>query len=140
MADTERSVRLARTAKGRFRATNVRGGTIDLGEGADADFTPVELLLVALAGCSAIDIDHITGKRAEPESFDVDARADKIRDEHGNRLTDIRLRFDPVFPEGPEGDAARAVLARAVAQSHDRLCTTTRTVEVGTPVNSQPLA
>src|SRR4051812_28416548 len=113
MADeTERSIALTRTGKARFRATNVRGGTLELGEGDDADFTPVELLLVALAGCSAIDIDYLTGKRVEPDSFQVAARADKIRDELGNRLTDIRVDFDVTFPLGPDGDAARAKLPR----------------------------
>ena len=38
------------------------------------------------------------------------------------------------FPEGAEGDAARAALPRSLQQSHDRLCTVSRTVELGTPV------
>jgi uncharacterized OsmC-like protein len=134
--DTERSVELARTGKARFRATNVRGGTLDFGEGDDRQFTPVELLLAAIAGCSAIDVDYLVGKRVETESFDVSIRADKIRDDLGNRLTDIRVTFDLTFPEGPDGDRARETLPRAVAQSHDRLCTVTRTVVVGTPVES----
>jgi putative redox protein len=133
--DTERSIALARTGKARFRATNVRGGTLDFGEGADADFTPVELLLVAIAGCSAIDVDYLTGKRIDPETFTVAARADKIRDELGNRLTDIRVSFDVTFPAGPDGDRATEILPRSIDQSHDRLCTVTRTVVVGTPVN-----
>jgi putative redox protein len=134
--DTERSVELTRTGKGRFRATNVRGRTLDFGEGADDHFTPIELLLAAIAGCSAIDVDHLVGKRVDPESFDVSIRADKIRDDLGNRLTDIRVTFDVGFPEGADGVAARERLPWAVAQSHDRLCTVTRTVIVGTPVES----
>jgi putative redox protein len=134
--ETERSVELARTGKARFRASNVRGGTLDFGEGNDDDFTPVELLLAAIAGCSAIDVDYLVGKRVDPESFDVSIRADKIRDELGNRLTDIRVTFDVTFPEGADGDRAKESLPRAVAQSHDRLCTVTRTIVVGTPVES----
>lgn len=38
------------------------------------------------------------------------------------------------FPDGEAGDAARAVLPKAVAESHDRLCTVGRTVELPTPV------
>src|SRR4051794_22041818 len=128
--DTERSIALTRTGKARFRATNARGGTLDFGEGDDVDFTPVELLLVAIAGCSAIDVDYLTGKRVEPTSFDVAARADKIRDELGNRLTDIRIAFDVSFPPGADGDEALAKVPRAAAQSHDRLCTVTRTIVV----------
>jgi putative redox protein len=133
---TARSVELTRIGKARFRATNVRGGTLDLGEGRDDDFTPAELLLVAIAGCSSIDVDHLVGKRVDPESFDVSIRADKIRDDLGNRLTGIRMTFDVTFPEGADGDRAKESLPRAVAQSHDRLCTVTRTVIVGTPVDS----
>ncbi|MCW2749839.1 MAG: oxidoreductase [Aeromicrobium sp.] len=133
--NTERSVTLSRTGKARFRATNVRGGTLEFGEGDDTDFTPVELLLVAIAGCSAIDVDYLTGKRVDPETFTVAARADKIRDDLGNRLTDIGVTFDVTFPASPEGDRAREILPRSIAQSHDRLCTVTRTVVVGTPVD-----
>jgi putative redox protein len=136
MTDTERSVELTRTAKAKFRVTNSRGTTLDLGEGDDPDFTPVELLLAGIAGCSAIDVDYLVGKRVDPETFDVSIRADKIRDELGNRLADIRVTFDVTFPEGADGDAAKDKLPRAVAQSHDRLCTVTRTVVVGTPVEA----
>src|SRR4051794_34877440 len=108
--DSERSIALTRTGKARFRATNVRGGSLELGEGSDTDFTPVELLLVAIAGCSAIDVDYLTGKRVEPVSFEVAARADKIRDELGNRLIDIRIAFDVAFPPGPDGERATEIL------------------------------
>ena len=35
------------------------------------------------------------------------------------------------------GDAARAVLPDAVRRSHDRLCTVSRTIELGIPVTSR---
>ena len=57
-----------------------------------------------------------------------------MRDEQGNHLTGLRLTFDVRFPEGPEGDAARAVLTRAIEQSRDRLCTVSRTVQLGADV------
>ena len=47
--------------------------------GGGADFTPTELLLVAVAGCTAIDVDILTSRRAEPDRFQVDAEADKMR-------------------------------------------------------------
>ena len=120
--------------EGRYKATNARGGVLPVGSGGDPDFTPVELLLAALAGCSAIDVDLITGKRAGAVSFDVVAEGHKIRDDQGNRLTDLRLTFDVRFPEGEDGDRAREVLARSIAQSRDRLCTVGRTVQVGAPI------
>jgi len=38
------------------------------------------------------------------------------------------------FPEGEDGDEARELLPDAVRKSHDRLCTVSRTVELGTPI------
>ncbi len=72
--DTLRSLDLTRLEKGRYRVTNSRGGSIEIGQGTASElFSPVELLLAAIAGCGAIDVDFITAKRAEPERFDVRA-------------------------------------------------------------------
>jgi putative redox protein len=120
-ADRRRRVEVTRTGPLRLRATNSRGTTLDLGSGDSPDFTPVELLLVALAGCSAVDVDAITGKRSEPAQFDVVAEADKVRDGDGNHLTGMTLDFQVSFPDTDEGRAAEAVLARSVVMSHDRL-------------------
>jgi len=133
-SDSLRTVELTRTGKAHYRATNVRGGVLSIGSGEDTDFTPVELLLAAIAGCSAIDVDLITGKRAEPDRLDVHSSGEKIRDEHGNRMTNLRLVFDVAFPEGEEGDAARGVLQSAIEKSRDRLCTVSRTLAVESPV------
>ena len=133
-SDNLRTVELTRTGKAHYRATNVRGGVLPIGSGHDPDFTPVELLLAAIAGCSAIDVDLITGKRAQPDRLDVHASGEKIRDEHGNRMTNLRLVFDVAFPEGEEGDAARDVLQSAIEKSRDRLCTVSRTLAVESPV------
>lgn len=134
-----RSVEVTRLGPGRWRATNPRGGEIDFGDGDSDAFTPVELLLAAIGGCSAIDVDLITGKRATAEEFTVRVSGEKIRDEQGNRLTDLQAVFDLVFPEGEAGDKARAVLARAIEQSRDRLCTVSRTVTVASPVQMRPV-
>jgi len=75
MTDDHRSVELARLGSGRYKATNARGGVMVLGSGDDPDFTPVEALLAAIAGCSAIDVDLITGKRAQPVAFTVRSEA-----------------------------------------------------------------
>ena len=135
--DSTRSIEMTRLEKGSYRATNPRGGRLVLGHGDDDAFTPVELLLAAIAGCSAIDVDFITAKRAEPTRFAVRMSAEKIRDELGNRLTDLVLSFDVEFADDDAGRAAYDVLPRAVQQSHDRLCTVSRTVEIGTPIETR---
>ena len=134
--ETLRTVSVDRLGTGRYAATNARGGRIEFGTGDDADFTPVELLLAALGGCTAIDADVATSRHAEPVRFHVEVRGDKINDDEGSRMENLAVTFHVEFPEGPGGDRARAILPRAVRLSHDRLCTVSRTVERGTPITS----
>ena len=70
------------------------------GTGGDADFTPTELLLAAIGACTAIDVDILTSRRAEPEDFQVQVGAEKVRDAAGNHLADIAVTFRVVFPPG----------------------------------------
>jgi uncharacterized OsmC-like protein len=131
-----RSAEIERTGAGQYEVRNARGGVMPLGSGEDARFTPVELLLAAIGGCTAIDVDLVTSRRAEPTRFLVRVTGEKIRDESGgNRMRNIEAEFTVTFPAGAEGDRAREALPRILRQSHDRLCTVTRTVEDGTPVS-----
>jgi putative redox protein len=134
MASTHRTVTVRRVASGRFAVVNERGGEITFGTGDGTEFTPTELLLAAVGGCTAIDIDILTSRRAEPEAFEVVVEADKIRDADGNRLTDIVVTFRVAFPSGAQGDEARAILPDVARKSHDKLCTVGRTIELGTPI------
>jgi uncharacterized OsmC-like protein len=129
-----RGVRLERTENSRYTASNDRGGQISMGTGEGTDFTPVELLLAAIGGCTAVDVDILTSRRAEPDTFEVLVDAEKVRDTAGNHLTDLLVTFRISFPEGEAGDKARTLLPDAVRMSHDRLCSVGRTVELGTPI------
>jgi uncharacterized OsmC-like protein len=132
--DSVRRLDLTRSGEGRYQAVNERGGVLAVGSGTDPDFTPVELLLAALAGCTAIDVGLITGKRAESDSFGVHIEGDKVRDEGGSHLVDLSVTLAITFPEGEAGDRAREVLPRAIQQSGDRLCTVGRTLQLGTSI------
>ncbi len=132
--ETYRTVTVERTGDFTYAARNVRGGVLPMGSGDDDTFTPVELLLAALAGCGAIDLEHLEGKRSPYASFAARTEGHKVRDEHGNHLVDLRVTFDVTFPEGEGGDQAREFLPRALAMIQDRLCSVGRTVQVGDPV------
>ena len=127
-----RSVTVERTAGGGHEAVNVRGGRLRIGPGDDGDFTPTELMLVAIGACTGIDVATLTSRRAEPESFVVRVDASKVRDDAGNRLDDIVVTFQIVLPGTEAGAAARDLVPGFVQRSHDRLCTVSRTVELGT--------
>lgn len=136
--DTLRSVTLGRLDEGVYLARNARGGELRFGSKAGVDFTPVELLLAAVAGCSAVDLDVVTGRRAPAERFEVTSRANKVRDEDGGSvLRDIEVTFTLRFADTAAGDAARALLPRALRTSHDRTCTVSRTIEAGVPVSAR---
>jgi putative redox protein len=132
--ETLRQLDLTQIGEGRYKAVNARGGVLPVGAGDDPDFTPVELLLASLAGCTAIDVGLITGKRASPEAFDVHVEGHKIRDEGGSHLVDLEVTVSMRFPEGEGGDRARGVLPRALQQTADRLCTVGRTLQLGTSI------
>ena len=127
-------MRLERIENSRYTAINERGGKISIGTGDGTDFTPVELLLVSIGGCTAVDVDLLTSRRAEPDSFEIAVEANKVRDTDGNHLTDVQVTFRIRFPNGEQGDKARERLPDAVRTSHDRLCTVSRAVELGTPI------
>lgn len=132
--DTHRQVSIERVDEGIYLARNARGLELRFGSKDPEGFTPVELLLAAIAGCSAVDVDVVTGRRSTAESFTARVEAQAVRDESGNVLRDIELSFRVRFPDGADGDAARAILPRALAASHDRTCTVSRTIEAGVPV------
>lgn len=131
----QRRVRLERVDTGVYRATNDTGAELIFGSLMEGGFTPVELLLAAIGGCSAVDVDLMTTRRAAPERFELEVSAAKVEQDGGNLLRDVELTFRLRFPEGPDGDSARARLPKAVQHSHDRTCTVSRTIEAGTPVH-----
>jgi putative redox protein len=135
MADGDhRQVRLERVQEGVYRATNTRGVELVFGSAAEEGFSPVELLLAAIGGCSAVDVDVVTGRHADHERFEVVVEAEAVRNDSGNVLEDLRMTFHVAFPDGAAGDKARQLLPRAVRTSHDRTCTVSRTIEAGEPI------
>src|SRR6202012_1214376 len=133
-ASSHRSVRIERIENSRYTVHNDRGGQMTIGTGQGTEFTPVDLLLAAIGGCTAVDVDILTSRRAEPDSFEGAVDGEKVRDGDGNHLTDLGGRFRFRFSEGEGGDKPRAILPDAGRKSHDRLCAVRRTVELGTPV------
>jgi uncharacterized OsmC-like protein len=135
MTDSYRSVRIDRVSTGKYVVRNARGSTLPVG---GDDFTPVELLLAAIGTCTATDTDVVTSRRAEPTGFTITVSGDKVSDKQdGNRMTNLAVTFDITFPDGPAGDEARALLPRTVKLSHDKLCTVSRTVELGTEIDAR---
>ncbi len=130
-----RHVELQRLGQKRYQATNAEGVTLEFGQG-EGLMTPVELLLAAIAGCSAVDVDVVTSRRVEPEEFRVSSSGVKYTDEEGgSRLGDVELSFRVKFPEGKAGEKAASLVPRLVELSKTKDCTVSRTVEHETQVS-----
>ena len=130
-----RTVTLERTGKARYVVRNQRGGQLEVGT---ADRRPVHAGGVVprrSRGCGAIDLDLITSKRAEPEQLRGRSEGYKIRDElrqpTGRAPRD--LRSDLSSDRGRR--RGRSIVPRTLEQIEQRLCTVSRTVSTGTPVN-----
>lgn len=133
-SSTLRSVHLVRTGPMEYRAENGRGGVISIGEGQNTDFTPVELLLVALGGCTGVTVEALT-KRAEPRRFDISVEGHKVTDASGgNVLEDLVVTLDIAFGSDEQGQKMADRVPDAMEKSHHRLCTVSRTIEAPTPV------
>ncbi len=126
-------IEMTRKGPNHFVATNAAGASLEFGRG-EGLLSPVELLLAAIAGCSAIDVDVVTSRRTEPTKFLVRAAGERIEEDGASRLAGVELEFELAFPEDAAGQDAAKLVPRLVQLSHDKHCTVSRTVEHQTPV------
>lgn len=127
------NVDVTRVDTGHYRATNTAGATLEFGTG-DGLLSPVELLLAAVAGCSAVDVDVVTSRRTEPELFDVHVEGTRVNEDGASRLSDVNVKFSLRFPDTDAGRQAQSMVERLVRISHEKDCTVSRTVENPTNV------
>lgn len=115
-------VHLQWTSGMRFEGMNSEGLRIVMDAHQDHGGTaggpaPMETLLLALAGCTGMDVIPILRKmRAPVERFEIEVTADRA-DTHPRILTAIHLRYRAAGP----GLRAEQV-AKAVALSQERYC------------------
>ncbi len=134
---SKRTVTVRREALGVYVATNAEGAQLRFGHNAEGGFGNVELLLAAVAGCSGTDLDMMTSRRAEPTVFEATVTADKVLNDGATILRDIVVTFHVEFPEGEDGDKARARVEPALKAAHEKTCTVSRTIEHGSKVTLQ---
>lgn len=128
-----REVKVERIASKHYRATGANGASLDFGQG-EGLLTPVELLLAAVAGCSSVDVDVVTSRRAEPQVFEVLSSAIRKNEDGAVRLDDLEVSFNIRFPDTADGAKAEAMVDRLIALSAEKDCTVSRTVEHKTTV------
>ncbi len=105
-----------------FTATADSGFELPLGVsseagGADDGFRPMELLLVGLAGCTAMDVISILEKkRQQVTAFEVKTQGQRAAD-HPRIFTDIEIEY---IVTGHNIDSA--AVQRAVELSESKYC------------------
>lgn len=119
-----------------FRATSDRSGrTVDVDftpEGQPVSgFTPLELLLTSLCGCSGqVTVGLLQRMGQEVKGLTVRARGSK-REVHPTVLTSIELEFE--FRGGKLDPAA---IEKALALSEDRYCPVWAMVKASAPIKA----
>ena len=96
--------------------------------GNDQGFRPMELMLISLAGCSAIDIVHILkkGKHA------IHSYAAEVEAERRDELPRIFSSIGMVITV--DTDAPDTVLERAAALTKEKYCSAFAVLEASAPV------
>lgn len=93
---------------------------------------PKPLLLMALAGCTGMDVISILGKmRIEPEYFNVSVEAD-LTEEHPKHYDKIKLIYEFKGKDLPEEK-----LEKAVNLSQDRYCGVSEMLRKGTKLTHE---
>jgi putative redox protein len=129
-------IKMVQTGPARFVTTNAAGasgvidGPADLG-GENGGLRPMETLLSALAGCSAMDVLHIMKKqRQSPERLEVEVEGERS-DAVPAVFTRIHLRFKGYGPIELEK------LQKAVQLSIEKYCSVSKMLQPAVEVTAE---
>lgn len=117
-----------------FTGSADSGFTVDLGAspavgGSDDGFRPMELMLISLAGCTAMDVISILRKkRQEVSHFEVNVQAERAPD-HPKVYTDVLLTY---IVHGEDID--EAAVERSIELSVTKYCSAHAMLSQATPI------
>ena len=117
-----------------FEVTNDNGHKVLLDniskkEGKVEGVSPMELLLMALAGCSSIDIIAILNKqKINPTDVKIDVEGDRIPGLVPSLFNKIKVNVRL------EGEISPDKAKRAVSLSFNKYCSVAKTLEYSTPI------
>ena len=117
-----------------FEVTNDNGHKVLLDnkskkEGKVEGVSPMELLLMALAGCSSIDIIAILNKqKINPTDVKIDVEGDRIPGLVPSLFNKIKVNVRL------EGEIHPDKAKRAVSLSFEKYCSVAKTLEYSTPI------
>ena len=121
------SVWAERTGTRQYLGRNARGAQVRIGTGP-GEFSPGELIKIALGTCNTLSADHRLAK-ALGEDFDANVVVATLKSEAEERYTDFDVQlvadFSSLTPE------QRATLTARVEGARERACTVGHTIDKG---------
>ena len=123
----DRTARLVHDGEGRYHGTTGTGRRVTYGDAAaENELSPVEMIVVSLAGCSAMDVWAIAVKKRQSiERYEVAAIATQ-RDEYPQVLTEITVTHEVTGP-----GISEAAIRRAIELSATKYCPVNAMVSAG---------
>ncbi len=118
-----------------FKVTNSNGHSVLLDnkskkEGEVAGISPMELLLMGLAGCSSIDVVAILNKqKLNPISLKMEVEGERNETEIPSLFNKINVKVIV------EGEISPEKIRRAVQLSFDKYCSVSKTLEHTAEIN-----
>ena len=118
-----------------FKLKNERGHVVDVDSraefgGSDLGASPMELVLMGVAGCSAIDMISILKKqRQEIKAFNAEVEGERVQVGEAKPFKEINVVFYL------EGDIDPEKAKRAAQLSFEKYCSVTKTIEPTATVN-----
>lgn len=107
--------------------SNYRGHRISIDTSSSEDPqgpSPMELLLMGVAGCSSIDIISILNKqKIKPDSLHIQVDGDRVKGQVPSLFTDIHAKVSAT------GDVPANRLYRAAQLSFEKYCSVSKTLE-----------
>lgn len=124
------SVWAERTGTRQYLGHNARGAEVRVGMG-EGEFSPGELIKIALGTCNTLSADHRLAK-ALGEDFDANVVVSTLKHQEEERYTDFDVQIVADFASlTPE---QRQILNERVERAIERGCTVGHTVEHGAGV------
>jgi len=119
-----------------MEAANEEGGLVRMDGstsigGLDGGFSPMQLLLAGVGGCSAIDIIGILKKqRQDLQNLTIEVEGDRQSKEEYSEFKTIHIHF--IFT----GDLDESKVERAINLSLDKYCSVSKTLEQASEITS----
>lgn len=123
----ERTAHLVHTGGSRYEATTGTGRRVVYGDAAAAgELSPMEMIAVSLAGCTAMDVHPIATKKRQPiERYEITVLADQ-RDEYPQVFTELTVTHEVWGP-----GVSEAAIRRAIELSATKYCPVNAMISAG---------